>query len=129
MAKKLFWIWLIILLLLNVLPLGNKVNDKLQTSLGEGRIRMDYVIHSITFICFAGIYFVKCILKEVIFKDRELPKLILLILISAIIFEGLQLALPYRAWNPMDLLSNLIGAIIASVIMLLIYQKQFIESK
>lgn len=124
MAKKLFWMWLIILFLLNVIPLGNEVNEQLQKGWGVGILRMDYLAHALTFLCFAGIYILKYLRRELIFRAHELVKVISFILISAILFEVAQYVLPYRAWNLLDLIYNLLGAIIASLIILVFNQRQ-----
>jgi VanZ family protein len=123
-AKKLFWIWWIILLLLNVIPLGNEVNARLKTGLGMGELRSDYLVHALTFVCFAGIYAVKLMRREMIFKARELIKIISIIITSAILFEAVQYMLPYRTWNLRDLVANLIGAGIASGFMYMMSQRQ-----
>ena len=120
MAKTLFWLWLLFLLLLNVIPLGNEMRARLITGVGKGELRSDYLVHALTFLCFAGIYVLKGLRGETIFRDRELPKIISIIIASAILFEAVQFFLPYRAWNPRDLVSNLTGAGLATLIILII---------
>lgn len=118
--NRFFWIWWIILLLLNVIPLGNEVNARLKTGSGKGELRSDYLVHALTFLCFAGIYALKWLRGEIIFKNHELKKIISIIVVSSILFEAVQFFLPYRAFNPMDMLSNLIGAGLATLIILII---------
>lgn len=120
LVKKLFWFFLIILMLLNVIPLGNEVNTNLKKGIGKGQIRADYLLHALTFLCFAGIYALKRTPGEMIFKSHELPKIISIIIVSAILFETVQFFLPYRAWNLRDLVSNLIGAGLAVLIILIL---------
>ncbi len=52
-VKWLFWGWLIVVLVLNVVPLGNELNRDLTTK--KFVFRLDYVVHSVTFLVFAWI--------------------------------------------------------------------------
>ncbi len=96
------------------------MNARLKTGEGKGELRSDYLVHALTFLCFAGIYALKGLRGETIFRDRELPKIISIIIASAILFEAVQFFLPYRAWNPRDLVSNLIGAGLGVLIILIL---------
>jgi len=53
-ARWLFWGWLILVLILNVVPLGNELNQDLSTK--RFVFRLDYVVHSLTFLFFAWIW-------------------------------------------------------------------------
>ena len=53
-VKWLFWGWLIVVLVLNVVPLGNEINRYL--SVKRFIFRLDYVVHSLTFLPFAWIW-------------------------------------------------------------------------
>ncbi len=52
-----------------------------------------------------------------IFSKKPVLKYLLIIGSSAFLFECIQYFLPYRAFNPMDLISNLSGAIIGTIIL------------
>ena len=52
-VKWLFWGWLIVVLVLNVVPLRNELNRDLTTK--KFVFRLDYVVHSVTFLVFAWI--------------------------------------------------------------------------
>lgn len=117
MAKIVFWFWLILLFLLNVIPLGNSVNKNL-TSMNFA-LRLDYLIHLLTFACFGVVFFVDRRWNSPIFKKHEVLILLSTISLAAVGFEGIQLFLPYRAWNPLDLFSNLIGVAISFIIIVL----------
>lgn len=117
MAKIVFWFWLIILLLLNVMPLGKGVNENLT---GHSFVfRLDYLLHLLTFACFGVVYFVGWKWDSPIFKRREVLLLLSIISLAAVGFEGIQYFLPYRAWNPLDLISNLTGVAISFLIIAL----------
>jgi VanZ family protein len=110
-VKWLFWGWLIMVLVLNVVPLGNETNR----SLSGNKIyqyRMDYVVHSLTFLVFAWIWVLGKIKNVCWFKSYEVLKFGGIVFISALGLELLQILIPYRTFNPMDMMANLIGAIL-----------------
>jgi len=112
--KKLFWYWLIILLVINVIPLGNDINKIIHKPVFK--FRLDYLIHFISFLIFIPLYFIEIKLNCPIFSKKPVLKYLLIVVSSAILFECIQFFLPYRTFNPMDLISNLTGAIIGTII-------------
>ena len=113
--KKLFWYWLIILLLINVIPLGNDLNTVIHKP-SVSKFRLDYLIHFISFLIFIPLYFIEVRRGGPIFSKKPVLKYIFIVGSSAILFESIQYFLPYRTFNPMDLISNLTGAIIGTII-------------
>ena len=113
--KKLFWYWLIILLLINVIPLGNNLNTVIHKP-SVFKFRLDYLIHCCSFLIFIPLYFIEVKRGGPIFSKKPVLKYILIVGSSAILFESIQYFLPYRTFNPMDLISNLNGAIIGTII-------------
>ncbi len=116
MAKMLFWLWLLILLLLNVIPIGNETNK----ALTDNRIvfRLDYLIHFTMMLFFAIIWGVGKRRNVSWFAKHETLKYCGVLLIAGIGLELLQLILPWRTFNPMDLLANFVGAVLAVVIII-----------
>ena len=113
--KKLFWYWLIILLLINIIPLGNDLNTVIHKT-SVFKFRLDYLIHCCSFLIFIPLYFIEVKRGGPIFSKKPVLKYILIVGNSAILFESIQYFLPYRTFNPMDLISNLTGAIIGTII-------------
>ena len=113
-ARWLFWGWLIIVLATNVIPLGNDINKIIHKPIFE--FRLDYLIHFVSFLVFIPLYLIGERQGNPIFNDKPVLKYILIVGGSAIISECLQYLLPYRTFNPMDLISNLTGAIIGTII-------------
>lgn len=113
--KKLFWYWLIILLLINVIPLGNDLNTVIHKP-SVFKFRLDYLIHFCSFLIFIPLYFIEVRRGGPIFSKKPVLKYIFIVGSSAILFESIQYFLPYRTFNPMDLISNLTGAIIGTII-------------
>ncbi len=113
-SKWLFWGWLIIVLATNIIPLGNDINKIIHKPIFK--FRLDYLIHFISFLIFIPLYFIDIKRGDPIFSQKPVLKYLLIVGSSAILFECLQYFLPYRTFNPMDLISNLIGAIIGTII-------------
>jgi hypothetical protein len=109
-VKKLFWSWLIILFILNVIPLGTQTNESLSGN--RFIFRLDYLIHATAFKGFAWIYLFNKVRYKSSFESKEIYFYSFVILGASIIFELIQLGIPYRSFNPWDMLSNLVGAII-----------------
>lgn len=113
-GKSLFWGWLAFLFVLNVIPLGNEVNRSLS---GHKFIfRLDYLVHLVSFAAYAGIFLYAKHKMLTVFRGQELLKFSAVVLSAAGLFESIQLGLPYRTFNPWDLVSNLAGAFIGIVI-------------
>ena len=113
--KKLFWYWLIILLVINVIPLGNDLNTVIHKP-SVFKFRLDYLIHFCSFLIFIPLYFIEVRRGGPIFSKKPVLKYIFIVGSSAILFESIQYFLPYRTFNPMDLISNLTGTIIGTII-------------
>jgi len=113
-SKWLFWGWLIIVLTTNVIPLGNYINKIIHKPVFK--FRLDYLIHFCSFLIFIPLYFIEVKRGGPIFSKKPVLKYILIVGSSAILFESIQYFLPYRTFNPMDLISNLTGAIIGTII-------------
>ena len=87
--KKLFWYWLIILLVINVIPLGNDIN-KIINKPSVFKFRLDYLLHFISFLIFTPLYFIDMKRGGPIFSKKPVLKYILIIGSSAILFECIQ---------------------------------------
>lgn len=115
MIQKLYWVWLAILVILNVIPIGNQANQSLS---GNKLLvfRLDYLVHSIMILCFALIWLVGKIHRVHWFRSHETTKFSIIVLGAAVGLELLQLAVPWRSFNPVDMEYNLIGAIGTSIV-------------
>ena len=113
-SKWLFCGWLIIVLTTNVIPLGNDINKIIHKPVFK--FRLDYLIHFCSFLIFIPLYFIEVRRGGPFFSKKPVLKYMLIVGSSAILFESIQYFLPYRTFNPMDLISNLTGAIIGTII-------------
>lgn len=109
----LYWIWSAILLLANVLPFGEAVNKA--PELG-GYFRLDYVLHCLG--CMA-------LPLTLVFLPYKNPKprkyiawLLLWVMVLVISLEVIQIFIPYRTYNVLDLASNVLGALVGSILLI-----------
>jgi len=114
-ARWLFWGWLILVLILNVVPLGNELNHGLTTK--RFVFRLDYVVHSLTFLFFAWIWVLGKINKVCWFESYEVLKFGGIVFVAAVGIELLQIFVPYRTFNPMDMMANIFGGILTILCM------------
>lgn len=119
-VKWIFWGWLIIVVFLNVMPLGNKLNQDLTSRFV---FRLDYVVHSLTFLIFAWIWVLGKIKNVSWFESYEVLKFGGIVFVSAMGIELLQIFVPYRTFNPMDMMANLFGAIISMLFILISHRE------
>lgn len=115
MIKISFWAWLAILVIINSIPIGNQANQ----SLSGNKLfvfRLDYLVHSIMILCFAVIWLVGKIHRVEWFRGRETTIYSLIVLGAAVGLELLQLVIPWRNFNPVDMEYNLLGAIGTSIV-------------
>lgn len=113
MAKYLFWLWVIALLILNVMPMSSRTNANL--SCNRVVFRLDYLVHMITFVAFAWAFVLGQVTKRPVFEKHSLLKYVSVVILSSIGFELVQLLIPSRAFNPMDLMFNLFGVFLGLV--------------
>ncbi len=112
-TRWLLWGWLIVVLVLNVVPLGDELNQDLTTI--RFVFRLDYLLHSLSFLVFALIWVLGKIKSVCWFETYEVSKFGGIVFVSAISIELLQIFIPYRTFNPMDMIANLFGAIITMI--------------
>ena len=110
-VRWLLWGWLILVLVLNVVPLGNETNRGLSGN-KIFQFRLDYVVHSLTFLVFAWIWVLGKIKDVCWFESYEVLKFGGIVFVSAMGVELIQIFVPYRTFNPMDMMANIFGAIL-----------------
>ncbi len=95
-----FLFWFLVILVLSVIP----DNSPAKIEAGGFQMRLDYLMHF-------GVYFpLGFFLKKSTLSIRHYIFVLLLLVVTAVP-ETLQLFVPYRTFNPIDLLFNLIGAV------------------
>lgn len=119
LIRKFFWFWLLAIFIINAIPLGNEVHQSLSGSSLWG-FRFDYLAHLAMMLIFTIIWVMGKNRNVNWFASYETLKYIIVVVAAGIGLELIQLALPWRAFNPMDMLSNLIGAGLATLIILIL---------
>jgi len=96
----LFLAWFLIILVLSVIPDNTPAKIHMQGF----EMRLDYLMHF-------GVYFpLGFLLKKSALSIRPIL-FVVLVLIAAALPESLQLFVPYRTFNPIDLMFNILGAV------------------
>ena len=113
--KYLIIAYLAILLLLSILPL-NSFTSRLD-NIYILELRLDYFLHILFYLPLAYLL------------DKaggfSFKMTVIIVLFLAFLMEGVQLILPYRAFNISDLLANLTGGVLSILIVLLIKRIKF----
>lgn len=117
MMEFLFWGWVLILLVLNTLPLGNDLTRSMVAN--NGWFRLDYLVHFVSFLGFSWLYLVGLVISKPIGGTKRVLVFSLVTLSCAVFFEVVQVFLPYRSFNPIDLLYNVLGAITSVTVVVL----------
>ena len=117
MQKKilsyLFYLWLIVLVVFNVIP---NLNEKINEVNMKFEFRLDYVFHFLFY--FSGILLFWFWKFMTFYRNRKLLIILFffLWLIIASINEYCQHFIPGRSYNPVDLFMNLSGVAVASIL-------------
>ncbi len=99
-----FWSYATAILILNIIP--DIPTPKVER--GDEMIRLDYLIHFLVFFLGGLLYYKWNILRK---NDHKPILLILFGLIYALTCELLQLWIPGRTFNPVDLIYNTLGVV------------------
>ncbi len=108
LAAILFWIWLVTIFILSSIP---KIpTAKLQTDLFE--LRLDYILHFGVYGLLSTLFFFWKSSDDGKFKKNELLNYLVLASIFAAMEETHQLWVDGRTFNPIDMLSNILGVFV-----------------
>lgn len=104
----LFFCYLLTLLILLLMPTDNGIKLN-KFFLG---FRTDHFIHASLFLPFMPFFRLKAIYKN---RSPKFIKYFLIGVLFALTFESLQLVVPYRSFDPTDILANITGISIGSL--------------
>ncbi len=108
LAAALFWIWLVTIFVLSSIP---KIpTAKLKTDLFE--LRLDYILHFGVYGLLSTLFFFWKSRDDGKFKKTELFIYLVLASIFAALEETHQLWVDGRTFNPIDMLSNILGVFV-----------------
>lgn len=110
--KLLFWIWVCILILVNVTPVGGglksgSISNRVQL------LRLDYIAHMVSFLVFGWLFLLAKECKNNMPFSQAIGWVATLILGLALGVEAIQTIIPYRVFNRIDMVYNFVGALIS----------------
>jgi len=112
MIQNSLWLYTLIILSLNLLPIGNSgtVCSRSLNRTSILQLRLDYWVHSVMMLGFAWIWVLGKIVGVKWFDKHEAVKLSAIIGAIGLALEFVQFFLPWRNYNPIDLVFNVLGA-------------------
>ncbi|MBW6516749.1 MAG: VanZ family protein [Candidatus Cloacimonetes bacterium] len=111
LKKNLFYFWLLIIIIVNLVPVGTGNINELASGKGWS-FRIDYIFHFFGFFILPVFYYLGLKYGKLTHNTRQYIKIILISLFFAVLVEYIQKFLPYRAYNPVDLFYNIMGVIV-----------------
>lgn len=108
---------------MNLIPIGNETSSGLSSN-RVFQFRLDYLLHANMILCFAWIWILGKIKRIRWFKRLESMKYTIIVLCAGIGLELLQKFVPWRSFNPVDLVFNIIGAVLVVIIVNLPINKE-----
>jgi len=113
--KKFIWLtlfilWTLLLIIASVYPDSNKVIIN-----GESSFRWDYLEHFVAYFVFGGLYIVWRSNTDFIIRSIELAFLFSVTCIFSILTEYVQVMIPGRAFNIVDMLYN-VGGVLTGIL-------------
>jgi VanZ family protein len=109
--KGLFWACYFSIIISALIPISGDLT-KIRLGPESFRIRLDHLVHFIVYFLICMYYLAGQIKDLHLFSSNSLTKFIVFLLFLALVTELAQLWVPERAFNPVDLLSNMIGVVI-----------------
>jgi VanZ family protein len=90
------------------IPLKYDLHDK-TISIITFKFHLDQVLHAVVYFLICLYFLAGQFLALTLFKENSFKKFILAVFILATITEGVQLFVPYRAFNLFDWVANVVG--------------------
>jgi len=109
--KITFWTGYAAMLILAVLPSGGNLSGK-----NVATIRLDYLVHFGVYLAIAMYIIAGRKFGFQLFRNHSTTKSIIIVILLAVITELLQLAVPYRTFNPLDLVANVAGVAVCLLV-------------
>jgi hypothetical protein len=113
--RFIFWLGYILILVVAVIPIHNDLHKK-TISIITIDFHVDQILHAVVYLLICLYYKTGKYFNWPLFIKNAFPKFLFLIILLATITEILQLFIPYRTFNPYDLLANIIGSFLGIII-------------
>ena len=108
-----FSIYISLLLIVSIIPSGGSFNEDRFFFL-QFELRLDYILHFCAFFGFFVLLWLLTVLKTPV-TISDFRKLFFVAVLLSTGTEIIQSFLPYRTFNPLDLLSNLSGVLLGAI--------------
>lgn len=118
-----FWIWSATILIVSISP-GAAVGSAI---IGHYKFRLDYPLHAIAFIPLPVLPWIHRGCKRDIFNQAGYKITILFSFLLAIAAETLQIFVPARTFNPLDIVSNSSGVVLGLLAVAVLSRRRFID--
>jgi glycopeptide antibiotics resistance protein len=116
-----FWIWSASIVLVSISP-GASVGSAI---IGEYYFRLDYPLHAIAFIPLPVLSWIHRGCSRNIFNNSGYRLTILFCFVLAIVAETLQIFVPTRTFNPLDIVSNSSGVVLGLITVAVLSRRRF----
>jgi hypothetical protein len=123
LSAILFWIWSAIILIVSISP-GAGVGSAI---IGDYKFRLDYPLHALGFIPLPVLSWIRmgCIRNS---PDQSGYRIaIIFCFFLAIVAEVLQIFVPTRSFNPLDIVSNSSGVVLGVITVTVLQGKRFLS--
>ena len=119
LVNILFVVWSVLILFASIIPLSQEKHFEF----GGSIFRLDYIEHFAVFFILGFLYVLKTKLK----LQLKLSDISLLIIYAAFT-ETIQLIIPGRTFNPMDLVYNILGLVFSIILINKIKNKVMVRN-
>jgi VanZ family protein len=116
--RSIFWIGYFAVLVTTFIPVAGELN-KIHIGPDAFHIRLDHLLHFAVYFLICMYYLAGQKIGLNLFTANPLTKFIILVLFLAASTEVVQLWVPARTFNVFDLISNVAGLVIGTVLILM----------
>ena len=117
LVNILFVVWSVLILFASIIPLSQEKHFEF----GGSIFRLDYLEHFAVFFILGSLYVLRAKLR---LKISEIS----LLIIYAVFTETIQLIIPGRTFNPMDLAYNILGLVFSIILINKIKNKVMVRN-
>lgn len=122
--RYLFYLYIFTAFFLHVIPTGSIPLDDYDI----GELRLDYLLHTLIFLPWMVLVRLQTINES---QDLHIRKIVLWLtagLVFAAFCESIQILIPFRSFNPLDLIFNLSG-ILLGLLFFIVPKSMIMESR
>jgi glycopeptide antibiotics resistance protein len=118
-----FWIWSATILIVSISP-GAGVGSAI---IGDYKFRLDYPLHAIAFIPLPVLSWIHRGCSKNFFNQAGYRNTIIFCFLLAIVAETLQIFVPTRTFNPLDIVSNSTGVVLGVIAVAFLSRRRFMH--